>query len=573
MRKRIPRLVYILLICLQFVNIDAQMPVRMCAEWEPALGTLIRWPLGIPSSLVVELAKDDSLYVVVGNQNEEDQAISQFSSWGVNLDHCTFIHAKTNTHWTRDWGPHYAFDENGIGGIVDAIFKGYPWVEGCDIYADISEMYTLPEVLSSIRYGTVGRGDDDVNEILAEQLATPYRYFPIYLTGGNIMTDGHHSAFSSEQMLNENSSICNEQEFKNYTRNYLGITEYNFISDPQINGIQHIDCYAKLLDEETILVKQVSADNPEYECCERLVDELKEFTSCYGRPYKILRILCGPYEGQKVTVYTNSLILNKKVLVPLYGISTDQGALTTFRNAMKGYEVIGFEYDSWYDDDALHCRTKAIYDCEMLRIWHKPLDEEILESSEFKINAMIDDRSEAGLIEEKLKVFWHKKGDISWDSISLLSTTGVDSFTATIPKQLPGTTVEYYISAADSSGRYETLPCTAPGGFYSFNVLEDTTTGIACQSKSNKYRYFTVTTCYVKNRIRIEFDFLYKLPVTLYVCDITGRRIKLLLDDVVPDGTIYWYGNDDSGVSCAPGVYMIVLCLGNGIKAERCIIR
>ena len=26
---------------------------RVVAEWEPALGTMIRWPLGIPSDLVV----------------------------------------------------------------------------------------------------------------------------------------------------------------------------------------------------------------------------------------------------------------------------------------------------------------------------------------------------------------------------------------------------------------------------------------------------------------------------------------------------------------------------------------
>ena len=36
---------------------------RVVAEWEPAIGTMIRWPLGIPSDLVVELASDDILYL------------------------------------------------------------------------------------------------------------------------------------------------------------------------------------------------------------------------------------------------------------------------------------------------------------------------------------------------------------------------------------------------------------------------------------------------------------------------------------------------------------------------------
>ena len=37
--------------------LSCQIPEkRVIAEWEPALGTMIRWPLGIPSDLVVELA-------------------------------------------------------------------------------------------------------------------------------------------------------------------------------------------------------------------------------------------------------------------------------------------------------------------------------------------------------------------------------------------------------------------------------------------------------------------------------------------------------------------------------------
>ena len=56
-----------------FVSLFAQIPdYRVVAEWEPALGTMIRWPLGIPSDLVVELASDDILYVLVETNNQEN---------------------------------------------------------------------------------------------------------------------------------------------------------------------------------------------------------------------------------------------------------------------------------------------------------------------------------------------------------------------------------------------------------------------------------------------------------------------------------------------------------------------
>ena len=58
---------------------------RVIAEWEPALGTMISWPLGIPTDLVVELASDDILYVLVETNNQQEQAINNFNNWGIKL--------------------------------------------------------------------------------------------------------------------------------------------------------------------------------------------------------------------------------------------------------------------------------------------------------------------------------------------------------------------------------------------------------------------------------------------------------------------------------------------------------
>ena len=67
----------ILLLTLLYSQVPEQ---RVVAEWEPALGTMIRWPLGIPSDLVVELANDDILYVLVENNNQENQARNNFNN-------------------------------------------------------------------------------------------------------------------------------------------------------------------------------------------------------------------------------------------------------------------------------------------------------------------------------------------------------------------------------------------------------------------------------------------------------------------------------------------------------------
>ena len=118
----------------------------------------------------------------------------------------------------------------------------------------------------------------------------------------------------------------NEAQFRAYAQEYLGIDQYHFLPDPEIHGIQHIDCYAKLLDEETVMIKQVAPSNPEYDCIEELVAYFESTPTCFGRDFTIHRVYCGAYSGYDVAAYTNSLILNKKVYVPTFGISTDDDA-------------------------------------------------------------------------------------------------------------------------------------------------------------------------------------------------------------------------------------------------------
>ena len=49
----------LLLICLPLpAAAQPPGPVRMCAEWEPVEGVMIRWPLGISASLVAEMSED-----------------------------------------------------------------------------------------------------------------------------------------------------------------------------------------------------------------------------------------------------------------------------------------------------------------------------------------------------------------------------------------------------------------------------------------------------------------------------------------------------------------------------------
>jgi len=560
--RSILRIILILILLIPLIS-SAQQQRRFVAEWEPAWGTLIRWPLGIPSDLVIELAVDDSLYVLVESYYERDQALESFGNWGVNTDHCRFIFTPSYSHWTRDWGPHYVFNEEGVCGIADPIFDGYPWVPGCnDKYEEYGVTYPSGRKLG-------WEEDDAVNIALADSFNCPLINLPVYLTGGNIMVDGHNTAISTLQMLDENFPIANEEYFREIAEDSLGISNYIIVDNPEMYGIQHIDCYAKYLNEETILVKQVDEWNPEYQCCEDLSELLGNELNCWGEPYNIIRIYCGAYNGVEVAAYTNSLILNTKVLVPLFGISSDETALQAYEQAMPGYEVIGYDWEDWFYYDALHCRTMGIFDRHMLRIVHKPLKGDVQFLGTPQIIVQIDDRSEAGLIEDELLLYYREQGSTNWNFTNLLPTSGTDSFVAIIPGLVVGMHIEYYISAADYSGRTETLPRSAPDGFDSF-----TCNGITTQIKKvNSEEIINVYPSPFSDICIIKISSPEYQKISLDIVNRTGVKIKSLVsnEQLVNPTSVIWSGVDENGNQVADGIYFTLLNISGRTVTQKIV--
>jgi agmatine/peptidylarginine deiminase len=522
-------------------------PIRMCAEWEPSYGTLIRWPLGIPPDLVVELAEDDSLYVLVESGTQQEQAADAFESWGVRMDHCRFITAQTWSHWTRDWGPHSMFDEQGVWGIIDPVFEGYPWIPGGP-YRDYTEERGYEE-------------DDQVNAVLAQQLSCPLHPFPAYLTGGNFMTDGHGCGFSSRAMLTENEAFWSHAEFLALAESDLGISDYFITENAEEYGIQHIDCVAKMLDEQTILVKQVPSWHPEYDRIETVCDQLTTAISCYGTPYRIFRVQCDPYSGNDVAAYTNSYILNTKVLVPLFGLQSDAAALQTYEEAMPGYEVIGFQWGSWYYYDALHCRTREIMDRFMLLLWHGRVEDAVPASTDIPIRVMAYAYSGAGLVADSLKVVWRLDAG-PWQVAPLLQT-GPDSLEGVIPGQPPGSAIDYYVVAADLSGRRETLPRSAPLGFYSFQVAQ---TGLEPGGAGNGAA-LSVELVPAYSYATLQIGVAEATELGLQIYDTSGRLVWEQAPALHQQGT-YSVQTRDLG----PGVYFVRMQAGEFTASDRFVI-
>ena len=552
---------FIFQIILIFSTIFCMIPdKRIVAEWEQALGTMIRWPLGIPTDLVVELARDDSLYVLVESMNEEVQASNTFNSIGLNLDKVIFINTNTFSHWTRDYGPQFLIGENHWK-VINQDFNGYPVENGCDEICDDSmilfdclgnefcnnqplypeegydcyinndlcqdfngdgqildwlgdgycddgswglnfmcNQYSFDcgdcgdEIIDDLGYCDEfffgkrinnfeqasrfhNRGwdeDDNTNIDFANQYNWEILNLPLYFTGGNFMTDGYGNAFSTELMVNENN--LDSDNFISIIQEFLNVNNYHIFDNPNFESIQHIDCIAKLVNPETVIIKQVSQDSPEYDCIEEFTNSFMEINSFYDRPYNVHRIFCpeitgGSWETNPVAAYTNSLILNQKVLVPQYGIDYDLQALEVYQDVMPGYEVIGFDgasNDPWYSEDALHCRTIGIFDPNMIHIYHKKIMiNENSNNSVTVIEAEIIDYGNLDIPLDSVIVYWkYSSNDGPYGQINLYQELN-NQYVGEFPFLDTNSSVDYFISATNYNGKKMNHP---PSGWHSFNT-------------------------------------------------------------------------------------------------------
>ncbi len=409
-------------------------PARNPAEWEPMTGAIIRWPLGIPVSLIAEMSEDIKVHTIVANSSEQASATATYQSGGVNMDNVFFIIAPTNTIWTRDYGPWFIFDGVGNQGIVDHI-------------------YNRPRPL-----------DDQIPVVIGNEWGIPVYGMDLTHTGGNHMSDGLEVSMSTRLVYNENPDKT-EAEVDSIMKVYLG-NDYTVLDYIESGGIHHIDCWAKLLDPTTILIKDVSPGHPSYHLLNARADFLATQMSAWGRPYTIVRVFCP--SGYPETAYTNSIILNNKVFVPISNSSWDTTALRIYQEAMPGYEILGF-YGSWYDNDAIHCRIMGVTDRYMLFLDHIPLFDTEVYDQDYLVSANIEDHSGTGLISDSLLAYYSINSS-PYDTVHLQSSSKSDSFYAYIPAQPPGTEIAYYIKAADNSGRVVTHPPMGALGAHVFHI-------------------------------------------------------------------------------------------------------
>lgn len=544
--------------------------VRTMAEWEEIQALTITWSTGyniqeetILSQIVANAVQECQVIIVC---EEESEVESYLLNQGINTENVNFIKTDFNNIWIRDYGQNTVY-KNDVGEaiLVDWIYnRNRPY-------------------------------DDLVPEKVAEYFNmnmhnTTQAPWDLMATGGNFMSDGMGTAFSSELIVDENSGGYawegfdgnvyypdhTIEEINNTLEEFMGIDNYIIMENLPYDGIHHIDMHMKLLNEETLLIAEYPegvADGPQIEANIQYV--LENYNSAFGTPYEVIRIPSPPSSSGNYPdnngyyrTYTNSVFVNNTVLVPFYRTEYDTIAQRIYEEALPGYNIVGIDVDNQGENlisysGAIHCITHSVGVNEPLLIQHQEL-EDSYPIEQYNVSASIQHQS--GIASATL--FWTTNLEEGYQSLSMTNTDG-NNWSAFIEENLSApNSVYYYIEATANSGKTLSRPLPAPEAYFKFNILEQNNASLNQNNVTNiKMSVYpnpaNAITCIPVNCVG-SFDGQISLT------DVLGKEVAMIYQGNFESGLnqFFIHAND-----YAKGMYFIVLDSEQSQIRKRLIIQ
>ena len=524
-------------------------PVRTMAEWEEVESLVIAWT-GFPGILkqIVRYALDECRVIITCDDQAEVEAYLANSEFGgaiEDLSGVTFLVADFNSIWARDY-----FAENIYANEVDSLLL-LDWI------------YNRPRPADDALSDVIGAAEG-----IAVYSTTTAPYDLVH-TGGNFMSDGAGTAFSSELVLEENGpsgefnqTVRDEAGVDAIMQQFMGIDHYIKMTALPFDGINHIDMHMKLLDEETLLVGEFPAgesDGPQLEM--NIEGIMSDEVSVYGDPFKLVRIpmpssTSGNYPpNASYRTFANNVFINGTVLVPTYRTEYDTIGLRILNEQLPGYRIIGIDCDSEQNiiaqSGAIHCITKTIGVRDPLLIRHQRLSDTENTIDPYAVEAYIRHRSGIATA----SVFWSTSPEGPFIE-AVMAPSGDGIWQGSISPQVAGTEVYYYIHAEAIGGKEQVRPIVAPEGTWSFQVM-DFPNGLAERQAPLITEVFPNPASSV---VSIGVAAPCCAPVQVELFDAVGRSVRVAYNGPRPvDGRIFI---DLSDLPEAP--YLVVVSSSEG---------
>ena len=437
--------------------------IRNMAQWEEVQALVITWTgsFNTIQSQIVDAAQEECLVIIhCSDSNSVKSILSGNGVPDVNID---YIEIGYNSIWIRDY-----FANSCYNNYVEDLFL-VDWI------------YNRPRPL-----------DDAMPDATAAHLGIPIYSMTanptkLMATGGNWMSDGAGTGFSSELIIDENDGTGDyglsypthtPAEIDQMLNDWMGINEYIKMTVLPYDDIHHIDMHMKIIDEETLLIGEYPAgisDGPQIEANLQFV--LDNYLTKFGTPFKVHRIPQPPSTGGShpptayYRTYANQVIVNGSILLPTYRAEYDTIALGILDTLFPGYTIVSIDVDNSGQNlisngGAIHCITHTIGVTDPIYISHQKLTNTTDDVNPYQATAFI--KYGAGI--SGASIFYKTSLGGTYAEVAMTNTSG-DDWSGLIPAQAAGTTVYYYIEATGNGGKQVTHPAQAnSGGYHKFKV-------------------------------------------------------------------------------------------------------
>jgi agmatine deiminase len=325
---------------------------HMPAEWEPHDGTWLQWPQDkvydgyelklqrIWLQMVDALNDHENVRVIINSEQQRDHLVDQLEYFDIGTQNVHFYVIPTNDVWVRDNGPIFVINDAGQVAITDWVFNG--WGD------------RFPYEL-----------DDKVPSTIGETLGIPVFKVPMVLEGGAVGVNGKGTFMATKSSIIDsyrNPGMA-QGDVEALLSRYLGVTHFIWLTGAGRDecGLwgdetdSHIDIVARFADESTVLYNWTDDESdPRYGLLHKSYQELKSTTTEAGKPLNLVPLpmpdvyqTSGMTDWRRSTLtdaaYSNYLIANQVVLVPIYGHAYDERALKIIAEHFPGREIIGIE--------------------------------------------------------------------------------------------------------------------------------------------------------------------------------------------------------------------------------------
>jgi agmatine deiminase len=306
--------------------------IHIPAQWEKTERALMSWGRMYPTiwemhGQMAEAISQVAIAEILVPSEMWARAVAVYLSWRghARMENVHLLILPTNDIWIRDYGP--------IMGIANDARR-----VALNAKYDVLPQYP--------------QGDDDsMTALWAAHHGISVQPITLHTEGGNLWSDGQGTLIMSSQIFYSNR-YYKRDTLLDYLHKLIHFEKAIITPRLTLEETGHVDLLVKLADKDTVLLSKAASFSTE-EVLRKIKRLFERELNAKGEAYHVVELPTPPlyinwFAYTIRRAYTNSLTINGRVLVPIFGIKQDDIAL-------KIDSHIGIN-----GSGAVHCMTKEV---------------------------------------------------------------------------------------------------------------------------------------------------------------------------------------------------------------------